>query len=237
MRLIAALTEKPWLTPGPGPSAPSAPAESESAARPWDKGVGLTVFLLVVTLLFTLMSSAYVMRMGGHAGHAGGGDWRPIGEPPLLWLNTGLLAAASLAFHAALGRARAGRPRRAGAALALGGALGLAFVAGQLLLWRALAGCFAGEAAAFCPAAAHGIPRGWAGDPAAAFFYLISGAHGLHILGGLVACALTGGRLARVDPGSLAARTGAARAVQLCARYWDFMALVWLALMGLFVST
>lgn len=242
MRLIAALTAKPWLTPGLDAAAQAAP---DRGGRSWDRGIGLGVFLAVVTILFTLIASAYVMRMGGHGDHgvhaAGPDGWRAIGEPPLLWLNTALLAASSLAFHVALGRARSARAGGAATALLAGGLIGLAFLAGQLILWRQLAGCFVPGAAAgsFCPAAAEsaGAARGWAASPAAAFFYLISGAHGLHLIGGLIAWGLTARRLAALESGAAEARTAAARAIQLCARYWDYMLLVWLAMMGLFVAT
>ena len=71
--------------------------------------IGLGVFLAVAGSLFALFSSAYMMRM-----HMGA-DWRPLPVPPLLWLNTGVLVASSVALHRAQAR-RAPRPhgRRAG---------------------------------------------------------------------------------------------------------------------------
>ena len=40
-----------------------------------------------------------LQRLGDHGVHASGpGGWRAIGEPPLLWFNTALLAASSLAL-------------------------------------------------------------------------------------------------------------------------------------------
>ena len=212
MRLLDALTDKPWLSPG---LSDAALAQGDEAPGPWDKGIGLGLFLLVVTLVFTLITAAYLMRMGGHGGEMahGGGDWRPMGQPPLLWINTFVLFASSLAFNAAHRAARADRGAASRAALLAGGVLGLLFLAGQLGLWRQLGG--------------------WAGNPATAFFTLICAFHGLHILGGLVAWGLAGRRLL----GGAAPAAAAARALQLCARYWDFMLLVWLAMMGLFVST
>jgi cytochrome c oxidase subunit 3 len=72
---------------------------------------------------------------------------------------------------------------------------------------------------------------GWSVNPASAFFTLICAFHGLHVVGGLAAWMLAGRRLLA------GAAPEAARAVQLCARYWEFMLLVWLVMMGLFVST
>jgi cytochrome c oxidase subunit 3 len=64
--------------------------------------------------------------------------------------------------------------------------------------------------------------------PAVGLFYLITGLHGLHILGGLVAYGRT---LRKVLGGADAAdiRTS----VGLCTTYWHFMLGVWLALFGL----
>jgi len=66
------------------------------------------------------------------------------------------------------------------------------------------------------------------GNPASSFFYLITGMHGLHIAGGLLALAVTTVRA--WTPGW---RTERLRlSVELCAMYWHFLLFVWL---GLFV--
>ena len=100
--------------------------------------IGLFVFLAVVTSLFSLFISAYTMRMEL-------GDWRPLPDPNLLWLNTGLLVLSSIALqwaHIAAGREQLRTLRNA---LFVGGFFALAFMAGQLLAWQQLvdAGYFA----------------------------------------------------------------------------------------------
>ena len=69
-------------------------------------------------------------------------------------------------------------------------------------------------------------------NPANAFFYLITGLHGLHLLGGLVAWGRTMSRLGRGDE---IARLGAS--AELCAIYWHFLLAVWLVLFGLMLFT
>ena len=236
MNLIAALSEKPWLAPGPGPDAPS---QHSGGPEPWDKGVILWLILLVVGMIFALAAMAYMMRMG-HGVPAGsqGNDWRTLREPPLLWVNTAILGLSSLAFVAAELGARRGNVRDTKAGLLVGGALGLAFLVGQLLLWRRFADLgfvllySAGLCRAGDPLFTFPFPTTILGNPALAFFYLISGLHGAHIVGGLVAWGLTARRVFATG-GS----PGAARAVQLCARYWHFLLFVWALMMGLFVST
>jgi cytochrome c oxidase subunit 3 len=124
--------------------------------------VGLWVFMGVVTVLFSIIVSAYVMRMGF-------ADWQPLPEPRLLWLNTGVLIASSAAMQWARIAARRGRLDDVKVALLTGGILAGAFLAGQLWAWQQL-----GAAGYFV-----------ATNPANSFFYLITALHGLHLLGGL----------------------------------------------------
>ncbi|HET8728616.1 MAG TPA: cytochrome c oxidase subunit 3 [Alphaproteobacteria bacterium] len=198
------LMAKPWLEEGPTGGVPHTSASPQSAAR-----IGLGVFLAVVGSLFALFLSAYYMRM-----HMA--DWRPVPAPALLWLNTGLLVLSSIALHRAQLAARRGRADGMKAGLLAGGGFAVAFLVGQLLAWRQLydAGFFL------------------AANPANAFFYLITAAHGLHIMGGLVA----------LGRGMVKMRRGftpdqARLSVELCAIYWHFLLLVWLVLFGLLLST
>ena len=134
--------------------------------------IGLGVFLAVVGCLFALFTSAYFMRMALS-------DWRPLPVPRLLWLNTGVLVAEQrrAAMRARSRRAggqmrtRQARPRRRRAHRArLPGrpAPGMAATGRR----RLLSGRQSGQR----------------------FFYLITGMHGLHLLGGLVALGRTTAR-------------------------------------------
>lgn len=202
MNILRQLMEKPWE--GPGDLALSAgPAPAPRAAS-----VGLKVFLCVVTVLFSLLVVVYSERMLYE-------DWRPAPRQALLWLNTAVLLLSSAAMEWSLLAARRGRLEEARSGLLAAGLFAVAFLAGQLLAWRQL-----GALGAFDP-----------GNPAAAFFYLITALHGLHLLGGLVAWARTAAGLWR--------RPDLARAVvqlRLCATYWHFLLALWLVLFGLLFS-
>jgi len=65
-------------------------------------------------------------------------------------------------------------------------------------------------------------------NPAIAFFYLITGLHGLHLLGGLV---VWGRTLVRLWGGFELEKVR--HSVELCTLYWHFLLLVWLVLFGL----
>jgi cytochrome c oxidase subunit 3 len=166
----------------------------------------LGVFLAVVSSLFALFISAYFMRM-----HLA--DWRPLPVPGLLWFNTGVLIVSSAALQWALVAARRGRVDRVRTGLFAAGAFALAFLAGQLLAWQRLIG------------AGYFLET----NPANAFFYLLTGVHGLHLLGGLGAWGETTVKVWRGFDVGLS--------VQLCTVYWHFLLVVWLVLFGLMLST
>lgn len=212
MSLITRLSEKSWQTPGA--SGPLDPA----AARPAAVRVGLYAFLGVATVVFGLLSLAYVMRMGLHSmmEQDAAMDWQPMPKPLLLWINTGILAASSLAWEGARRLARSGDWAAMRLAAIIGSALGALFLFGQLQLWDQYrqAGYFL------------------AANPANSFFYLLTGIHGLHLAGGLVAAVRTFRQMGEGrDVPQIRLN------IQLCAIYWHFLLLVWIVLAGLFLAT
>jgi cytochrome c oxidase subunit 3 len=214
MSLLSRLTEKSWEPPAAGAHAAD-PAEY----RPEAARVGMIVYFGVATVLFALISSAYLMRMGlGSGDHPAFGDWQPMPEPPLIWINSSVLVLNSLAWEVARAGARAGQTAILRQGLWSAGILAILFLAGQLLLWRefALAGYFLQS------------------NPANAFFYLITALHGLHLLGGLFfwGRAVIALRRDRASPGS-----GVRLSVELCAGYWHFLLLIWILMLGLLITT
>jgi cytochrome c oxidase subunit III len=204
--LVSRLTAKPWETSG-------SPADLEAGSAPGvpPARIGLWILLAVITSLFGLFISAYWMRMG----HAHG-DWNRLAVPRLLWLNTVLLILSSAGMQWARSAATKGPADQVRVALIAGGVLALAFLAGQLLAWRQLS------------ASGYFMVSG----PASAFFYLLTGVHGLHLLGGLLVWGKTVVRMARgVELIDLRL------SVELCTVYWHYLLLVWLVLFAVLLST
>jgi cytochrome c oxidase subunit III len=198
------LTAKPWLEEGPigevaGTGASPLPATT----------IGLGVFLVVVGTLFALLISAYSMRMAM-------ADWRPLPVPALLWFNTGLLVASSVALQLAHVAVKRGRMDDLKLGLLGGAGFALLFLVGQILVWRQLS------------AAGYFL----ASNPANAFFYLLVALHGLHLSGGLVALGRSADRVWR---GSYR-RDRIRHSVALCAAYWHFLLAVWLVVMTLLMG-
>lgn len=194
---------QPWISEVVDETAHQAPWGANA------KAVALTALLAVITSFFGLIMSAYAERMEL-------GDWVPLTEPGLLWINTGVLVAASLALQWTRNAAVAGADARLLPGMIATGVLTVAFVAGQFAAWRLLA------------AGGQWLTSG----PASAFFYFLTGAHALHMLGGLYVWARATLRLAAGRE-----TTAVRQSIELCAVYWHFLLLVWLVLFGLLLST
>lgn len=204
MNLFRSLFEKGWENQGAPPLEPG----GHTFAVPPQK-VALIFFLGVASVLFGLFITAYFIRMEL-------ADWRPMPESPMLWLNTGVLFLASVVLQWTLAMVAKGRRGRVRLGILLGGALTFAFVFGQVGVWGEMreAGYYLNN------------------NPANAFFYVMTGIHALHILGGLWVWTRAGIRIfsgAEVEDVHLS--------VELCTLYWHFLLLVWLVLFALISYT
>jgi cytochrome c oxidase subunit III len=169
----------------------------------------LGAFLAVVTSLFALFISAYLMRRHMH-------DWNALTEPRILWLNSVLLVFASIVYHQARTAAIKSQTVWLKSGLVLAGLLTFLFLGGQLLAWQQL----------------HSSGYYLSRNPANAFFYLLTAVHGLHLLGGLWVWARS---VVKVFGGAEA--DSVRLSVELCAVYWHYLLLVWAAIFGLLLYT
>ena len=171
--------------------------------------IGLIVFLAVASSLFSLFVSAYFQRMDF-------GDWTVAPEPMVLWINTGILVLASVFYQRARNSVIKSQVGSVKSNLLIAGLFTFAFIAGQFWAWQEL----------------HSAGYALTSNPANAFFYLLTAAHALHIVGGLWVWSKTLFRLQNhVEVHKVRI------AVELCAIYWHFLLLVWLALFALLLST
>ena len=206
MNIFRQLTEKPWL-PDPDGIVDSR-GGSISAAIP--ARIGLMMFLIVVGVLFTMLTIAYAGRMAFE-------EVRLVPQPRLMWQNTILLILASAALQLSQIAAQRDQWDRVKIALLAGGVLTIAFLIGQIFAWQQLATLGFFEFT----------------NPGIALFILITGLHGLHLLGGLVAWGRTTDKVWRRD----AIGAGKVRqSIELCTLYWHFLLAVWLVLFGMLFS-
>jgi len=161
---------------------------------------GVWIGIATITMSFTAYTSAMVVRQGS------GADWQHVALPGILYLNTALLLLSSGTLELGRRRLRAGASGAMLLTVTL--ALGLLFLAGQVVAWRSLA--------------AQGVYL--ATNPASDFFYIFTALHGLHLVGGIAALGYILGR----TRGDSAPPWSALEAVSL---YWHFMGVLWLYLL------
>jgi len=197
---------QPWIADEVSDTAHHGPLGGSSNTRL----IALMTLLAVVTSFFALIFSAYALRMEL-------GDWVPLTEPQLLWTNTGMLILASLTFQWTRNGAVKGLTSRLKPGLIVTGVLTAGFIVGQWVAWQQLQ--------------ANG--QLITSNPSNAFFYFLTGAHAVHILGGMYvwARATTRVMLGTAEVGAIR------RSIELCTIYWHFLLLVWLILFGLLLST
>src|SRR5262249_55975779 len=147
-----------------------------------------------VVMLFVGLTSSLVVRRGLSD------DWVAIRIPPILYANTGVLIASSVALELAR-RAMRSDPARFRKLLWITVALGMIFLAGQVTAWRQLA--------------AQGVFL--ASNPASSFFYVLTATHGAHLAGGMTALLYLTLRALRDELGPK--RQSALRATAV---YWHF---------------
>jgi cytochrome c oxidase subunit 3 len=189
-------------------------SEDEFSAIPAHR-VGLWVFLAVVTSLFSLFIIIYNERSTFP-------DWRPLPDPQLLWFNTALLVLGSIALQLARGAAKRDQLAAVRVNLTAAGVFTIAFLAGQVMAWQQLtdSGYFLST------------------NPADSFFYLLTGLHGLHLLGGLfVWSKTTVNAWRKPDPEDVSEAAGLRLSVQLCSVYWHYLLLLWLVLFYMLSSS
>ncbi|MGB7929664.1 MAG: cytochrome c oxidase subunit 3 [Terriglobales bacterium] len=174
---------------------------------PPPSSTAIFVVMFAVTMMFAAFTSALIVRKGSSL------DWQSFALPSILYFNTLVLVASSVTLEIARRRV----------AVFMGGLksqvesparwlyitlfLGLIFVAGQYVAWLQLRG--------------EGLYL--ATNPSSSFFYLLTAAHALHVLGGLGGLTYV---IRKLSKSSL-------RRNQLvaAARYWHFMGILWLYLL------
>ena len=169
---------------------------------------GIWVGLASITMSFAAFTSAIFVREGAST------DWAHLVLPKVLYLNTILIVTSSVTLEVARRRVTAffrGQSKGTSASLlwlnaTLG--LGLLFVVGQIGAWYQLR--------------AQGMYL--ATSPTSSFFYVLTAAHGLHLLGGILAMAVVVWKMNRPAP-ALHRST-----LDATSYYWHFMGVLWIYL-------
>ena len=141
-------------------------------------------------------------------------DWIHTQLPGVIWFSTTVLLASSVALEFARRELKAGRRAGFNRLWILGSALGVLFLIGQYMTWRQLI--------------AQGIYL--ATNPSSSFFYVLTAAHAVHLIGGVCALLYVSVQALRLRLGP-----GKRTAVDVTAMYWHFLDGLWIYLLILFL--
>ena len=193
-----------WHDVPPDTSRARSVEDSSPASR-----TGIWVGLAAIAMTFAAFTSAMIVRQGGST------DWQHFTLPSILYLSTVVLLASSGVLEVARKRVAAyvhGAPISRSSAsvwlwLTLG--LGLLFVACQYRGWLQLR--------------SQGLYL--ATNPSSSFFYLFTGLHAVHVIGGLAGITLAIWRFSK------RACTLQVSTLSTVAYYWHFMNVLWIYLL------
>jgi cytochrome c oxidase subunit 3 len=169
---------------------------------------GLMVLLAAVVMFFAALTSAFIVRRGLS------NDWISTQLPSVVWFSTAVLVASSVLLEFARRALRAGQRESFNRLWIAGSALGGLFLVGQYVAWLQLK--------------AQGIYL--ATNPSSSFFYVLTAAHAVHLIGGVLA-------LLYVTVQALRLRLGPGKrtAIDVCAMYRHFLDGLWIYLLVLFL--
>jgi cytochrome c oxidase subunit III len=165
----------------------------------------IAIGLVSILMFFMALASAFIVL------RAGSDRWVVVHLPRILWVNTCVLLGSSFTLESARRRLFLSDLAGFQKLWLLTTILGFLFVAGQLFAWRQLV--------------AQGVYI--ASNQASSFFYIFTGAHAVHLLGGVAALLFVSLRKFEKTSISLPA------AAEITSYYWHFMDGLWIFLLAL----
>jgi cytochrome c oxidase subunit III len=167
--------------------------------------IGMWVAMAAILMMFSALSSAYIVRA------ASSNDWRSLAVPPTLWVSTVLILVSSVSLEIARRKLKTNRTNSTRLWFWISAALGIGFLASQILAWRSLV--------------RQGIYV--ATNPHSSFFYLLTATHAVHLFGGLLALLYLAMRK-QPRAGDDLAMAKSRAAADVTTLYWHFMDVLWI---------
>jgi len=213
MNLLKSLQEKPWL-----PSPLEQPTTLKSALPDKERtaSTALQFLLAVITVVFFLFTITFLQRTQSFDFQALSGEpWLPFTNADILWKNSAYLLLASISIMLAIKLAEQQRFYLTIMSLTATSFFTLMFISGQVQVWQQL----------------HQSGFYIYTNPANSYYFLLTGIHALHIIGGIFAFLRSIWLFSlELSYPKLASR------LKLCARYWHYLLFIWLFLFFLLTS-
>lgn len=166
------------------------------------KKFALWIFIASVIMIFAALTSAYIVRQSD-------GNWMMFDLPNSFWITSGIILISSATMHWAYLAAKKDNLEATKIAITITTILGVAFLIGQYIAWGDL------------------VKRNvyFVGNPSGSFVYVLSGLHGLHIIGGVIFLLIVLVATFRFNVHSKKLSQ-----IEMCATYWHFLDGLWLYL-------
>jgi cytochrome c oxidase subunit 3 len=176
--------------------------EPEEQLRMHPKKFILWIFMVSIIMLFAGLTSALIVKRAE-------GNWLEFDLPNAFITSTIVIFASSITMHLSVRSARDNNISMMRLWLIITTVLGFAFLFFQWVGWSQLV-----DSKVFL-----------ADNAAGSFVYVITGAHGAHIISGLVFLTITLAKALQYKIHSLKMNT-----IEMCATYWHFLDALWLFL-------
>lgn len=213
MKILKTLRVKPWLPAEIEPQASLPPSllNKEIAAS-----TALKFFLAVITVIFLLFTITFLQRTQSFDFQALSGEpWLPFTNANILWQNTTYLLLASISIILAKKFTEQQSLYAIIVSLTATALFTLLFISGQIQVWQQL-----NQSGFYITT-----------NPANSYYFLLTGVHALHIIGGVLVFM----RCIVLFAFNLSYQQLASR-LKLCARYWHYLFFIWLFLFFLLTS-
>lgn len=186
-------------------------SEQTSGNSPEATRILMWFLLMVVVMTFGALIGAYVVLSTNKAL-----EWRPFDLPIQVWVSTIIILASSITYQIAKHQLFKEKYKETRLWLIATTVLGAGFISSQVLAWMQL----------------YNMGLYAKGNPYAGFFYILTGAHVVHVLGGIAALGYVILRVRNMNANSpLKAKKEAE--VSSVGLYWHTMDALWLILLFL----
>jgi cytochrome c oxidase subunit 3 len=178
----------------------------EGAKKPMGmhpKKFAMWLFIVTVCMLFAAWTSAYLVKRADTG-------WAEVVIPSQFWVNTVIIIASSFTMTWAQWAARRDNLEMVKLAISITTVLGIAFLAGQLLAWNELVTL---------------NEHLTGGNVSHSFLYVLTGAHGLHIVGGVIFLIIV-----LISTFKYQVHSKNMTRIELCSTFWHFLDVLWLYL-------
>jgi cytochrome c oxidase subunit III len=163
------------------------------------------LFIVSVGMLFAAWTSAYIVKRGEPG-------WSSFELPVQFWINSIIILLSSVTMVWAQRMLKNDKIEMAKVAISITAVLGVAFLVGQVFAWQKMVEM-------------NYYFAGMGSNTSSSFIYVLTGVHGVHIVGGVIYLLLL---MIAVFRGKVHSKN--MTMVEMCATYWHFLDVLWLYL-------